>query len=114
MPAGCAISLIWEVKKDNPSSQDCISNCIHLASYGDKTKNDKTDIFVASGPKWGAIEANNSNNPSELPTNLPPMFIKTLYNLSLSSKYNNVNLLNFKKQKPTKEDLEKWCRELNI
>jgi hypothetical protein len=106
--------LIWEVKEDNPSSQDCISNCIHLASYGDKTKNDKTDIFVASGPKWGSIEANNSNNPSKLPTNLPPMFIKTLYNLSLSSKYNNVNLLNFKKQKPTKEDLEKWCRELNI
>jgi hypothetical protein len=76
--------LIWEVKPGYASSQDTVSQCVHLASYGDDTKNDKCDIFVAQevGDKWSAIKISNIKDFSNIQNNLPISFIKTLYDIA--------------------------------
>ena len=112
--------LIWEVSKNNSSAQDSISNCIHLSSYGDEESNNYTaEIFVATGDKWESVKSDNLNNYKKAPRNLPPMFIRTLYDLSKMDWYKNVKLNNFisssgVNRKPETSDLEKWCEELEV
>jgi hypothetical protein len=106
--------LIWEVKEGACLSNNSISNCIHLASYGHGNKNDKCQIFVGAGPGCGAIIADNGNDTSKAPRNIPPMFIKTLYRMALAGKdLNKIMFSNFK-VKLTKEILAKWCKELGV
>lgn len=103
----CIRQLIWEVSNNTPSSQDSISNCIHLASYG-QDENDKRQIFVgkSTNGKWKAVKVEYTNG---IPNNLPPSFIKILYKLSEdNTKYNSIYLNNFDNNKPTREQLEKW------
>ena len=103
--------LIWEHKTGVSTQQDSVSNCIHIASYG---KHKKHDIFVAEGPNFNSVKANNSKDMTKAPTNLPPTFIRILQRLSCDpAKYDTVNLNNFTK-KPTHKDLTRWCKELNV
>ena len=107
----CIRQLIWEVNDATPACQNSISNCIHLASYGqglanEGGKNDKCEIFVAKtiNGKWGSV-------PAKLPTDIPYSFIETLYNISENDdKYKKIKLNNFNAlgHKPTKEELKEW------
>jgi len=108
--------LIWEVSRGRGTSEDCISNCVHLSSYGPRGKNgtDKTEIFVASGSEpWKSVKADNTKNPIKAPTNLPPMFIKTLYDMSKSNKLDGIKLNNFS-YPVTHELIDGWCREMHL
>jgi hypothetical protein len=115
--------LIWEIKKGYSTSENCISNCVHLASYGAKGEdgNDKCEVFVSIqvGDDWPAILANNNKDISKAPTNLPPMFIKTLYDMAKLGKLSGVSLTNFTKvgismSKLTEELLKSWCEQLGV
>lgn len=115
--------LVWEIRKGYSTSEDCISNCVHLASYGAKGKdgNDKCEVFVSTqvGDDWPAILANNKKDISKAPTNLPPMFIKTLYDMAKLGKLSGVSLINFtnaglSKGKITEELLKSWCEQLGV
>ena len=108
--------LIWEVQSGACATNNYISNCIHLSSYGHGPKcNDRTEIFVALGDSFKSIEADNLKDLSKAPTNLPPMFIKTLYRLALSGKdLKEITFNNFKGKKLTTDLLKKWCEELGV
>ena len=114
--------LIWETKTGSSTSENNISNCVHLASYGERGVNgsDKTEIFVASGAdKWKAVVADNAGDISKAPSNLPPMFIRTLYDMSKSGKLDKVTLNNFTKanidtNKLTTTLLGQWCEQLKV
>lgn len=114
--------LIWESKAGTSPADNNISNCIHLASYGKNglEGNDKTEIFTACGNPWSATVANNGSDIKKAPTNIPPMFIKTLYDMSKAGKLTaNVSLPNFtkaniKQSSLTTELLESWCIQLNV
>jgi hypothetical protein len=117
--------LLWEVKEGFSTSDNCISNCIHLSTYGGSGKtedgkgslNDKHEIGVQiydkSSKKWTYLTANNRKDKSKAPTNLPPMFIKTLHRLYLANKADKLYVPNFN-YALTGEMLEKWCNELNV
>ena len=113
--------LIWEVNNNCYTNSDSVSNCVHLASYAKYGEgcSKKPEIYVAKyeNSKWQSFEADNTKDYSKAPTNLPPRFIRTLYDLSQNEeKYNLVYLNNFERfyKKPTKEQLGKWCKELNV
>ena len=107
--------LIWETNKTQPSHANYVSHCVHVSSYGlNAVKNPQ--IFVASQSSgFKSIPAEFKNGKDKAPTNIPPLFIKTLYDLSQDNdKYNKITLNNFKSGKPTQEALRKWCKELNV
>lgn len=116
--------LIWEVADKHSTTENCISQCVHVSSYGPKGENgtDKTEIFVAiEGVKgWGAVIADNKKDITKAPKNLPPMFIKVLYEMSKLGKLtNDITLNNFQKigvetSKLTTDLLKSWCEQLNV
>jgi hypothetical protein len=108
--------LIWEVKENACPSNNFVSNCIHLSSYGHgEDFNGKPEIYVGQGSSWHSIKADNINNPNNAPTNLPPMFIKILYRMTMAGKdLNKVKLNNFTGIPVTKELLRKWCEQLGV
>lgn len=114
--------LIWEVKKDTPTNDESISNCIHLSSYGPRGEGgtDTTEIFVSSGADpWKSVVANNGKNIDKAPTNLPRMFIYTLYQLAKAGKLtDDIKLYNFSKANIpnsalTATRLANWYNELS-
>lgn len=116
--------LLWEVTSDSHLSSNCISNCVHLASYGPRgeTGSDKTDIHVSHkvGKNWVAVIADNGSNIDNAPDNIPPLFIKTLYDMAVVGKLDSsISLPNFTKagitiDKITKERLANWCTQKGI
>lgn len=116
--------LIWEVANGHSTTEDRISQCVHVSSYGPRGENgtDKTEIFVAveNASGWGAVIADNKKDLKKAPTNLPPMFIKTLYEMSKIGKLTNeVTINNFAKigvktSQLTTELLKSWCEQLNV
>jgi hypothetical protein len=116
--------LIWEVADKHSTTENCISQCVHVSSYGPRGENgtDKTEIFVAieSASGWGAVIADNKKDITKAPKNLPPMFIKVLYEMSKLGKLtNDITLNNFKKigvetSKLTTDLLKSWCEQLNV
>ena len=113
--------LIWEITERQAHSVNSISNCVHLASYGERGEhgNDKTEIYVGIGPNAISIVANNASDISKAPTNLPPMFIKVLYDMATLDKLSGVTLLNFENaginsSRITKSILQSWCEELGV
>ena len=93
--------LIWETKENTSTQSNEISNCIHLASYGDKTCNDKQEIFVASLPNFNPIASKY----------LPPSFVDVLIKMKENNK--NLRCLNLNKNfnEYNKSDLEKIYKE---
>jgi hypothetical protein len=116
--------LIWEVADGHSTTENCISQCVHVSSYGPRGENgtDKTEIFVAveSASGWGSVIADNKRDITKAPKNLPPMFIKTLYEMSRIGKLtNDITINNFSKigvstSQLTIELLKSWCEQLNV
>lgn len=107
--------LLWEVSKDAVPSDNTISNCIHLASYGAEN-NDKQEVFVAqtnAKGKWGAVVATFPNNDkNRCPNNIPRDFLKTLLDMFESDNVNTNKMTfnNFTKAgiKLNADILRKW------
>lgn len=115
--------LIWEVKTGASTADNAISNCVHLASYGARgaNGNDKTEIYVSSGADpWKVVIADNAGDITKAPTNLPPLFVRTLYDMSKNGKLTSeVMLTNFTKANIntsmlTTEIFKQWCEQLHV
>ena len=56
--SNCIRQLIWECANGKSSTLNEISNCIHLASYGNENDNDKHEIFVGTHPNFTSVNIN--------------------------------------------------------
>ena len=119
--------LIWEVTSTSHSGSDNISNCIHLSSYGhgkNSSQNDRCHITVMhnNGGKYVSIVAQGMTNTNP-PTNMPPTYIKTIYDLRKKYGYTGffeniqfTSLANagWTSSKLTLDVLKSWCEKLGI
>ena len=89
--------LLWEITSDAVPSDNSISNCIHLSSYGEGN-NDKREVFVAqtdANGKWGALTATFPNkDKTKCPNNIPRDFLKILLEMFESDNV-NTNTMTF-------------------
>jgi hypothetical protein len=89
--------LLWEITSDAVPSDNSISNCIHLSSYGE-SNNDKREVFVAqtnANGKWGALTATFPNkDKTKCPNNIPRDFLKILLEMFESDNV-NTNTMTF-------------------
>ena len=119
--------LIWEVTSTSHSGSDNISNCIHLSSYGhgkNSSQNDRCHITVMhnNGGKYVSIVAQGMTNTNP-PTNMPPTYIKTIYDLRKKYGYTGffeniqfTSLANagWTSSKLTLDVLKSWCEKLGM
>lgn len=108
--------LIWEHSPEygDKNNDNEIGNCIHLSSYGKRgpSGSDKTEIFVSNDSSGKSIKADNSDDMSIPPKNIPITFLEIISRIP-KNKFQNVSFINWKTTQPTQEQIKAWIDTLN-